>query len=178
MRIVLLAKILMLSVRARVSAIRARADPIGEARRQGVTIGSDCRLISVTFGSEPYLVTLGDHVSATAVQFITHDGGIWVGRSQAPELDVVAPISVGNNVFLGYGVIILPGVTIGDDVVVGAGSVVAKDISPGSVAAGTPARVLRTTEEYLRRANARSVPTKNLNAREKRAYLTDHFHAR
>ncbi|WP_275693495.1 sugar O-acetyltransferase [Nocardioides sp. TF02-7] len=53
------------------------------------------------------------------------------------------PIVIGDNVWLGGGVIVCPGVTIGDDTVVGAGSVVTKDLPSGVVAVGSPARVVR-----------------------------------
>jgi len=55
-----------------------------------------------------------------------------------------APITIGNNVWLGGGVIVCPGVTIGDDTVVGAGALVASDLPAGVVAVGVPARVTRT----------------------------------
>jgi maltose O-acetyltransferase len=54
------------------------------------------------------------------------------------------PIIMGDRVWLGGGVIVCPGVTIGDDVVVGAGAVVTRDLPNGVVAAGNPARVIRT----------------------------------
>ncbi|GFH39159.1 sugar O-acetyltransferase [Streptomyces pacificus] len=54
------------------------------------------------------------------------------------------PITVGDNVWLGGGVIVCPGVTIGDDTVVGAGAVVTRDLPPGVLAVGNPARVIRT----------------------------------
>ncbi len=57
--------------------------------------------------------------------------------------EAAGPIAVGNNVWLGGGVIVLPGVTIGADTVVGAGAVVAKDLPAGVVAVGNPARVIR-----------------------------------
>lgn len=58
-----------------------------------------------------------------------------------------APIHIGRNCWLGAGVIVLPGVSIGDDVVVGAGSVVTKDIPSRTVAVGNPCRVLREIGE-------------------------------
>jgi maltose O-acetyltransferase len=54
-----------------------------------------------------------------------------------------APITLGDNVWLGGGVIVLPGVTIGADTVVGAGAVVAKDLPAGVLAVGNPARIVR-----------------------------------
>jgi maltose O-acetyltransferase len=60
------------------------------------------------------------------------------------KLEAAAPIAIGDNVWLGGGAIVLPGVTIGDDSVLGAGSVVTKDIPAGVVAMGNPARVVRS----------------------------------
>lgn len=59
-----------------------------------------------------------------------------------------APVHIGRNCWLGAGVIIVPGVTIGDNVVVGAGSVVTKDIPSNVVAVGNPCRVLREIGEH------------------------------
>ena len=58
-------------------------------------------------------------------------------------LEYARPIRIGNNVWIGGGAIILSGVTIGDDCVIGAGSVVKRDLPPGAVAVGNPARVIR-----------------------------------
>lgn len=57
------------------------------------------------------------------------------------------PVRIGNNVWIGAGAVILPGVTIGDDSVIGAGSIVTKDIPAGVVAVGNPCRVLRPIGE-------------------------------
>ncbi|MGN0394332.1 MAG: sugar O-acetyltransferase [Coprococcus sp.] len=59
-----------------------------------------------------------------------------------------APVTIGKNCWIGSGVIILPGVTIGDDTVIGAGSVVASDIPGGVVALGNPCKVLREVNEH------------------------------
>ena len=58
-----------------------KKDPVSYVRSLGVMVGKDCRLIGVrhgagTFGSEPYLISIGDHVTITGgVQFVAHDGG-------------------------------------------------------------------------------------------------------
>ncbi|MGH9081482.1 MAG: sugar O-acetyltransferase [Acidimicrobiales bacterium] len=57
--------------------------------------------------------------------------------------EAAEPIHVGHNVWLGGGAIVLPGVTVGRDTVVGAGAVVTKDLPPGVVTAGNPARIIR-----------------------------------
>jgi maltose O-acetyltransferase len=59
-------------------------------------------------------------------------------------LEAAEPISIGDNVWLGGGAIVLPGVTIGRDTVVGAGAIVTKDLPPGVLAVGNPARILRS----------------------------------
>lgn len=61
-----------------------------------------------------------------------------------------APVHIGKNCWIGAGVIIVPGITIGDQVVVGAGSVVTKDLPDHVVAAGNPCRVLREVNEHDR----------------------------
>lgn len=60
------------------------------------------------------------------------------------------PIHIGKNCWLGAGVIVMPGVTIGDNTVIGAGSIVTKDIPSGVVAVGDPCRVLREVGEHDR----------------------------
>jgi acetyltransferase-like isoleucine patch superfamily enzyme len=154
---------------------RRRRDPVGHARSLGARIGDDCRLIGVDFGSEPYLVTLGDHVSATGTQFVTHDGGVWVFRGRRPDCDLIAPITVGSNVFLGSGTTVLPGVSIGDNVVVGAGAVVARDLPSDCVAVGVPAKPIRSLDEYWTSVEPRLMPTKLLPPEEKRRFLLDRF---
>jgi maltose O-acetyltransferase len=60
------------------------------------------------------------------------------------KLEAAAPIAIGDNVWLGGGAIVLPGVTIGKNTVVGAGAVVTKDLPADVVAVGNPARVVRS----------------------------------
>jgi len=62
-------------------------------------------------------------------------------ESRAAGLEFGRPISIGRNVWIGGGALILPGVTIGDDAVIGAGSVVTRDVPAGATAVGNPARV-------------------------------------
>lgn len=146
------------------------------ARSLGVTIGQDCRIYPCSFGSEPYLVSIGNHVTVTnGVHFITHDGGVWVMRDEYPEIDFVRPIIIHDNCFIGINAIILPGVEVGPNSIVGAGSVVTRSIPPNTVAAGVPARVIRTLSEYKEHILPKCMPTKSLTREEKRKYLLDLF---
>ena len=149
--------------------------PIKYARWLGVKVGNNCRLIKADFSSEPYLITLGNNVSATAVRFETHDGGVWVIRNTHPEIDLVKPINIGNNVFIGYGAVIMPGITIGNDVVIGAYSVVTKDIGNGVVAAGVPARVIKSIEDYKNKSIDSGDNTKLLSPNEKKLYYLNKY---
>jgi maltose O-acetyltransferase len=96
----------------------------------------------------PFLIAIGDDtVIGPDVMLLAHDASTRrdIGYSR------VAPIVIGRRAFVGARVIVLPGVTIGDDAIVGAGSVVRRNVAPGTVVAGNPARVIGTTTEYLAR---------------------------
>lgn len=150
---------------------------IEEARRKGVKIGNNCRLFSANFGSEPYLITIGNHVTITAgVRFITHDGGIWVFReNKLPNADIVGTITIKDNCFIGVNAIILPGVEIGENCIIAAGSVVTKSIPPNSLAGGVPARVLKSIEEYYEGIKTKVLQTKQMSVKEKEIFLKEYF---
>lgn len=85
------------------------------------------------------------------------------------------PITIGNNVFLGLGTIVMPGSTIGDNVIIGAGSIVRGKIESNSVYAGVPAKYLCSLDEYRERNELFFTPTKQLNEFEKKNYLIKYF---
>ena len=88
-------------------------------------------------------VTIGARVQiATGVQFLAADHPLDAGE-RASGYEFGSPITVEDDAWLGGGVILCPGVTVGARSVVGAGAVVTKDIPPDVVAVGNPARVLR-----------------------------------
>lgn len=88
-------------------------------------------------------VTIGDHVQfAPGVSIYTAGHPLHpISRNSGYEYGI--PITIGNNVWIGGNVIILPGVTIGDNAVIGAGSVVTKDVPDNMIAAGNPCKVIR-----------------------------------
>lgn len=151
-------------------------DPVGYWRKRGAVIGNGCSIFSsVGLGSEPYLVTIGNHVRLTNnVQLITHDGGVWVLREMYPELsdiDLFGKIKIGNNVHVGTDARIMPGVTIGNNCIIGVGAIVTKDIPDNSIAVGIPARVIKTVDEYKEKNENRFEHTKGMTASEKKSYL-------
>ena len=88
-------------------------------------------------------VTIGDDTRiGPGVQLLTPTHPVEPG-ARREGWESAEPITLGRNVWLGGGVVVCPGVTIGDDTVVGAGAVVVHDLPPGVVAVGNPARVVR-----------------------------------
>lgn len=85
--------------------------PMELAKRKGMKVGDGCsEMQGVDYGSEPYLITIGNDVRiSNNVLFVTHDGGSWVIRREGPFKDTVCygRISVGNNVFIGARSIII-----------------------------------------------------------------------
>jgi acetyltransferase-like isoleucine patch superfamily enzyme len=121
-------------------------------REQGARIGSDCRIQVRGLGSEPWLISIGDHVTiGSDVCFNTHDGGAWVFAQELPSLQRFGRIDILDNCFIGYGTILLPGIKVGPNAVVGAGSVVTRDVPPDCVVAGAPARYVSSLEDYRRK---------------------------
>lgn len=149
------------------------------ARKVGVNFKGELHLYGASvgmFGSEPWMITLGDNVHITGnCQFINHDGAVLTLRHKIPDLELTFPINVGNNVFIGFGSIILPGVNIGDNVIIGAGSVVNKDIPSNSVAAGVPCRVIKPIEEYEAYAIKNSLKFGHLKGTDKVLKLKEYY---
>lgn len=98
---------------------------------------SGCTMIDVAD------ITIGDNVMlGTHVQVITAGHPVHPDvRNTAYEYGV--PVTIGDNVWIGAGAIVLPGVTIGPNAVIGAGAVVTKDVPEGVIAAGNPCKVIR-----------------------------------
>jgi maltose O-acetyltransferase len=89
-------------------------------------------------------IEIGDDVQiGPNVQLLTPTHPLEPDARRA-KWEAAEPIAIEGNVWLGGGVIVLPGVTIGENTVVGAGSIVTKDLPPNVVAAGNPARVVRS----------------------------------
>ncbi|MGW9404340.1 sugar O-acetyltransferase [Arthrobacter sp. NPDC055585] len=92
-------------------------------------------------------ITIGDDVQiGPNVQLLTPTHPL-AADPRRDKLEAAKPISIGNNVWLGGGVIVLPGVSIGENTVVGAGAVVTRDLPANVVALGNPARVVRDLPE-------------------------------
>lgn len=96
-------------------------------------------------------IKIGDNVIlAPNVTILAHDGGTF----QITGYTKVKNVEIGNNVFIGAGSIILPGIKIADNIIVGAGSIVTKSLEIEGIYAGTPAKLIMTLQDY--KANLKS----------------------
>ena len=157
----------------------AHFKPLKYARKVGVNFpeGGLHLYGSPSWGSEPWLITIGTNVFITSgCKFITHDGGTLLYRHSIPDLEVTKPIVIGNDVYIGNNVILLPGVHIGNNVIIGAGAIVTKDIPDNSVAAGVPAKIIKTADDYLEKLKKESILLGHLKGKEKDDALKQYYH--
>lgn len=128
---------------------------------RGLKVGKDVIFIEAPkFGSEPYLIEIGDRTKITAnCTFINHDGAMYVIRSMEKYSDArnFGRIKIGKNCFIGNNCTILPGVEMGDNCILGAGSVLNSSTPSNSVFAGVPAKFICTIEEYGDKALKKNV---------------------
>lgn len=149
-------------------------------RKDGVKIGCGCEINkSAVFGTEPYLISIGDNVRITlGVKFITHDGGMIVLRNLGlvnKNADKIGKITIGNNVNIGWNAIIMPGVSIGNNCVIAAGAIVTHDVADSSVVGGIPARYIESIDEYYEKNKNNLFATKNMSYKDKKEYLEKFF---
>ncbi len=101
----------------------------------GVYMNAGCVILDTA------LVTIGTRtLLGPGVQILCPNHHLEPGP-RAAGMERSQPVTIGSNVWLGAGAIVLPGVTIGDNAIVGAGSVVTRDVAPGETVMGNPARV-------------------------------------
>ncbi len=113
------------------------AAAIERHRNYGSVIGPNTKLYGQLDGVNPHLISIGDYcVIGVQSAVLTHC-----------PIRGARPVVIGDYVWIGFNALVLPGVTIADGCVIGAGSVVTHDIPAGVIAAGCPARVLRSLSE-------------------------------
>ena len=124
----------------------------------GLQIGHDTFVARNAYldPGHPWLITIGNYSGLSpAVIVMVHDASMQrhTGHTR------LAPVTIGDRVFIGVGAIILPGTRIGDDSIVGAGAVVRGDVPPGSLVVGNPAKVVsdvKSAAEWHRHAAAQA----------------------
>lgn len=121
--------------------------------KRGMVVGENFKRLNgvILDPDHCWLIEIGDNVTlAPRVHILCHDAStkMFLGYTK------IGNVKIGNNVFVGAGSVILPGVTIGDDVIIGANSTVTKSILSNSVVVGSPAKMICTTEEYIAKESA------------------------
>lgn len=121
---------------------------------QGMKIGKNFeRMNNVLIDdSHAWLIEIGDNVTlAPRVHILAHDASTkkFLGYTK------IGHVTIGNNVFIGAEAVILPGVTIGDNTIIGANSTVTHDVPENTVVAGSPSKILSTTDEYIEKEKKR-----------------------
>jgi len=143
-------------------------------------LGKNVEIIGgANFGSEPYLVKIGDNTTVSFdCAFVTHDAATRVIRNlpnHNKETVIYGPIKVGKNCFIGCRSVILPNVTIGDNSIIGAGSIVNRDIPSNTVAAGNPCKPICSLEEYIEKHKDDFMYIVSKPYNEKKQILTNAF---
>jgi maltose O-acetyltransferase len=120
---------------------------LDDYKRMGMKIGKNCSIQpGVVFDySHCWLINIGNNVTiAPQAYILAHDAS----TKKLTGYTKVGSVNIGDNVFIGARVLIMPGVTIGENSIIAAGSVVTKSIEKDSVVAGSPAKVISTLEDY------------------------------
>ena len=141
-------------------------------REQGVVIGNNLRLFNhksiVIDTSTQGLIEIGDNVViAGNVTILSHD--YCTSVLMYKNVDCISgrsKVIIGSNVHIGQRVMILRGVTIGDNVIIAAGAIVTKDVPSDSVVAGVPARVVCTLDEYYQKRKSLALAEAKQYARD------------
>ncbi len=116
------------------------------------SIGENCEINRDASISDPYLVRLGNDVTLSTCNLISHDGSIkQIYKATGLKVDAVGKIDIKDNCFIGFGATVLRNVTIGPNSIVAAGAVVTRNVPPHSVAVGIPARVIGSIESFAQK---------------------------
>ena len=149
------------------------ASPEAYLRHFGAHIGKHCLISSKNFGTEPYLITIGDNVQITHGVSIHCHGGGNIMRRTIPDFDAFGKVIIQDWAYIGAYSQIMPGVTIGEGAIVAAGSIVTKSVLPYTIVGGNPARTIGKTEDYIERNAQYNVHTKGMTYEQKKKYLLE-----
>jgi len=126
-------------------------------RRVLHAMGDFCSVQTNVMITDPHYVRMGNNVRLSGCVLFGHDGSVnMLNRAYHCQIDRVGKIDLRDNVFIGHGAIVLPGVTIGPNAIVAAGSVVSRDVPPNSIVAGMPARRVGDLDAYVERMKAQT----------------------
>lgn len=115
-------------------------------------MGEHCFIQTNVVITDPPYVRLGSNVRLSGCTLFGHDGSVnMLRRAFGLKLEKVGKIDIRDNVFIGHQAIVMPGITIGPNAIVAAGSVVTRDVPPGSIVGGIPARGIGRVDALVAR---------------------------
>lgn len=142
-------------------------------RKRGVQIGEKCRVFTAISTTEPTLIKIGNRVTISSeVSFCTHDNAII--KAIPGKTDVVGPITIGDDCFVGMRSILMYGITLGDHCVVAAGSVVTKSFPPRTVLGGNPAKAICTIDQYVEKYEDYAIDFSSIPLEKRPQYFETH----
>jgi len=113
-------------------------------------IGDHCYISPSAIISDPAYVKIGNNVRINDCAIFGHDGAVnMINRAFGLRLDSVGKTDIRDNVYIGYGAIIMPNVTIGPNAIVAAGAVVTRDVPDGAVVGGSPAKQVSAVSDFV-----------------------------
>ena len=124
-------------------------------------MGKHCSIQTNVVITDPAYLSIGNNVRLSGCKLFGHDGTVnMLNRAYGLNLDKVGPIVIGDNVFIGDGAKVMPGVTIGSNVVIAAGAIVAGNVESHCVYAGIPAKQIGKIDDLVTRMarNSSSCP--------------------
>lgn len=140
-------------------------------RRKGVKIGTNVGIWQpktvIIDSTRPSLLEFGNNIYiGGGSKILTHSGDWHVLRNLYHEMIASSgKVKIEDNVFIGFNVTILKGVTVGSNSIIAAGSIITKDVPPNSVVAGVPGRVICTIEEYFKKRKGQYIEEAKVFAR-------------
>lgn len=133
-------------IKKKLGIIEPQTHTLDDYRKTGVTIGEGTKIYGANIDSgHGYLITIGKNCIISTCTILAHDGSTYMALGYSR----VGKVTIGDEVFIGLGTVVLPNVNIGNKVIIGANAVVTKDIPDNSVAVGNPAKVIGTYDDYI-----------------------------
>lgn len=142
------------------SVLQKKPDYIDYLRTRGVSIGDNVHIIdSLIDETYSFLISIGSNVTITGATVLCHDAS----TKKPLGYTKIGKVTIGDNVFIGRGSIVLPNSSIGRDAIIGAGAVVSGNVPPNSVVVGNPCEILCSYDEYIGKHKKRMIESTMIN---------------
>lgn len=142
-------------------------------RKNGISIGGNCKIYSNILTTESYLISIGNNVTfSNDIQLITHDNSI--SKLINEKTDIFGGIKIGDNCFIGARSTIMYGVELTDNIIVAAGSVVTKSFKESNIIiGGNPAKKISDWESFKEKTEKNALNINFLSYSEKEKIINN-----